>query len=132
MDNWFSKVQSKVFTQVSYMLKKTYTKLNCTTSNESETPSKFPTLYLHELAPLEVGQDLTNESINAIKCTMEIQVWTNTTETDCRNILTDATLEMKRLNFNITAMPIVQTTDKISWGVIRCTRIIGNSDEITQ
>ena len=131
-DNWYSKIQSKIFSQVQYMLKKKYTNLNCTTSNESETPAKFPTLYLHELTPLEVGQDLTNLSVNAIRCTIEIQVWTNTTETDCRNILSDATSEMKRLNFNISALPIVQTKDKISWGVIRCTRIIGANDGIAK
>ena len=131
-DNWFSKIQSKIFSQVQYMLKKKYSSLNCTTKNESETPAKFPTLYLHELAPLEVGQDLSNKSVNAIRCTIEIQVWTNTTETDCRDILTDATLEMKRYQFNISAMPIVQTSGKISWGVIRCTRVIGAGDEIAQ
>lgn len=130
MDDWFSKIQSKVFTQVEYMLKKKYSDLKCTTRNENETPAEFPTLYLHELQPLEVGQDLTNETVNAIRCTIEIQVWVNTTEQNCRNILNDATLEMKRLHFNISAMPIVQTTDKIAWGVIRCTRIIGNSDDI--
>lgn len=132
MSEWFSQIQSKVFTQVQYMLKKKYPKLKCTTKNENETPADFPTLYLHELQPLEVGQDLTNESVNAIRCTIEIQVWTNTTEQDCRNILESAVTEMKRFRFNISAMPIVQTKDKIAWGVIRATRIIGNSDDIAQ
>ena len=134
-DNWFSQIQSKIYTQVTYMLKKKYKNLNCTTSNENETPATFPTLYLHELAPLELGQDLTNESVNAIRCTIEIQVWASggvSAELDCRNILTDASLEMKRLNFNISAMPSIQTTNKIAWGVIRCTRVIGAADKIAQ
>lgn len=130
MDDWFSKIQGKVFNQVQYMLKKTYPSLKCTTKNENETPADFPTLYLHELQPLEVGQDLTNESVNAIRCTIEIQVWTNTTEADCRKIIASAVNEMKRFRFNISAMPIVQTNDKISWGVFRATRIIGNGDDI--
>lgn len=130
MDDWYSQIQSKVFTQVQYMLKKTYPSLKCTTKNESETPASFPTLYLHELQPLEVGQDLTNTSVNGIRCTIEIQVWTNTTEEDCRKILNSAVTEMKQMRFNISAMPIVQTKDKIAWGVIRATRIIGNSDDI--
>ena len=112
------------------MLKKTYPSLKCTTKNESETPASFPTLYLHELQPLEVGQDLTNTSVNGIRCTIEIQVWTNTTEEDCRKILNSAVTEIKQMRFNISAMPIVQTKDKIAWGVIRATRIIGNSDDI--
>lgn len=131
-DDWFSKIQGKVFNQVQYMLKKTYPSLICTTKNESETPAKFPTLYLHELQPLEVGQDLTNDSVNAIRCTIEVQVWTNTTEADCRKIVTSAVNEMKRFKFNISALPIVQTNDKISWAVFRATRIIGNGDDIAK
>jgi len=130
MDDWFSRIQGKVFNQVQYMMKKSYPALKCTTKNESETPAEFPTLYLHELQPLEVGQDLTNETVNAIRCTIEIQVWTNTTEQECRKILSSAVAEMKRFRFNISAMPIVQTTGKISWGAIRATRIIGNGDDI--
>lgn len=130
MNDWYSRIQSKVFTQVQYMLKKEFPALKCTTKNENETPAEFPTLYLHELQPLELGQDLTNDTVNAIRCTIEIQVWTNTTEADCRNILTSAVNEMKRLRFNISAMPIVKTTDKISWGTIRATRVIGKGDDI--
>lgn len=130
MDDWYSQIQSKVFTQVQYMLKKSYSTLNCTTKNESETPATFPTLYLHELQPLEIGQDVTNESVNAIRCTIEIQVWTNTTEQDCRKILNSAVTEMKRLRFNISALPMVQTSGKISMGVIRASRVIGKGDDI--
>lgn len=130
MSNWYSQIQSKIFTQVSYMLKKTYPSLKCTTKNESETPAEFPTLYLHELQPVEIGNDLTNETVNAIRCTIEIRVWTNTTEEQCTEILDSAVIEMKRFNFNISALPLVKTTDKISLGVIRCSRIIGSGDTI--
>ena len=131
-NNWYMQIQSKVFTQVEYMLKKKYPKLNCTTKNENADgqPAKFPTLFLQELEPIERGQDLTNETINAVLSTIEIQVWTNTTETDCRNIIGEAVNQMKALQFNIIAMPFVKTTDKISWGVIRCRRIVGNGDNI--
>ena len=103
-NNWYMQIQSKVFTQVSYMMKKKYPSLNCTTKNENGLPATFPTLYLHELAPVEQGQDLTNETVNAVLSTIEIQVWTNTTETE--------------------------VSDKIAWGVIRCRRMIGNGDKI--
>lgn len=129
-NNWYLQIQSRVFTQVEYMLKKKYPKLICTTKNENGQPAVFPTLYLHELEPIERGQDLQNETINAVLCTIEIQVWTNTTETDCRNIIAEAVNQMKALQFNIVAMPIVEVSDKISWGVIRCRRIIGNGDKI--
>lgn len=123
-------IQSKVLTQVEYMMKKKYPKLICTTKNENGQPAKFPTLFLHELQSIEQGQDLTNETVNAVLSTIEIQVWTNTTETDCRNIIAEAVNQMKLLQYNITGMPIVEVNDKIAWGVVRCRRMVGNADKL--
>ena len=130
MDSWYMQIQNKVFTQVQYMMQKKYPNLKCTTRNENGLPAEFPTLFLHELAPVELGQDLTNETVNAILTTIEIQVWTNTTEDDCRSIIADALNQMKLLQFNVPEMPLVEVSDRISWGVIRCKRIIGNGDKI--
>ena len=131
MDNtWFLQIQSKVFTQIQYMMKKKYPALNCTTKSENGLPAEFPTLYLHELEPIERGQDLTNETVNAVLSTMEIVVYTNTTEDDCRKIMTEAVEQMKSMYFNIIAMPIVVTNDKISRGVMRCRRMVGNGDKL--
>ena len=123
-------IQNKVFTQIQYMMKKKYSNLNCTTKNSNGEPAQFPTLFLHELTPVEQGQDLTNETVNAVLSTIEIQVWTNTTENDCRNIIAEAVNQMKALNYNIIEMPLVQVGNKVNWGVIRCRRMIGNGDKI--
>lgn len=130
MDNWFMQIQSRVFTQVEYMLKKKYPSLICTTRNEKGTFAEFPTLYLHELTAIEQGQDLTNETVNAVLSTIEIQVWCNTTEDDCKKILSDAVNQMKLMQFNIIGMPIVTENDSIAWGVIRCRRLVGSGDKI--
>ena len=132
MDSWYMQIQNKVFTQIQYMMQKKYPNLKCTTRNENGLPAEFPTLFLHELAPVEIGQDLTNETVNAILATIEIQVWTNTTEDDCRSIIAEALNQMKLLQFNVPEMPLVEVSDRISWGVIRCKRMIGNGDEIAQ
>ena len=130
MDNWFMQIQNKVFTQIQYMMKQKYPKLNCTTKNQNGNPAEFPTLFLKELTPVEAGQDLTNETVNAVLSTIEIQVWTNTTENDCRNIISDAVIQMKKLQYNIVGMPVVEAGNKVNWGVIRCRRMIGNGDKI--
>lgn len=133
MDNWFAEIESKVYTQVSYMLAERqdapYPNLRCTTESQ-KTVVNFPTLYVHELQPVEAGNDLTNVSVNAVLSTMEIQVWDNTTEKSCKDILTAAILEMKRLGYNVTMFPSVQTDSKISWGVARFRRMIGAGDHI--
>lgn len=135
MDNWFAQIESKVFTQVSYMLTEKagapYPNLKCTTVSQN-TVVNFPTLYLHELQPVESGNDLVNESVNAVLSTIEIQVWANTTEKECKDILTAAILEMKQLGFNVTMFPNVQTDNKIAWGVARFRRMIGAGDPISQ
>ena len=130
-DKWFLKVLPNVFTQVEYMLAKKYPKLNCTTKSES-TITRFPTLYLHELQPIEEGQDLVNDGVTAVLTTMEIQVWSNINETECKEILTDAILEMKRFGFSVTMFPSVQTDNKIAWGAVRFRRMIGAGDALTQ
>lgn len=134
-DNWYTQIQSRVFTQIEYMLKKKYPYLFCTTKNENTfsengTPTDFPTLFMQELTPIERGQDLTNETVNAVLCTIEIQVWTDTSETECRDILAEAVSQMKALHFNIIEMPLTKYNDKIAWGVIRCRRLIGSGDNI--
>lgn len=134
-DDWFSKIESNVFTQIEYMLASRkdapFPKLKCTTVSQNEI-TYFPTLYLHELQPVEAGMDLTNESVNAVLSTIEIQVWTNTKELDCKNILSAAILEMKQMGFNVTMFPSITTDSKIRWGVARFRRMIGAGDGITQ
>ena len=134
-ETWFSKVESKVFTQVEYMLanrsEAPFPNLKCTTVSQN-TVTTFPTLYFHELQPVEAGMDLTNESVNAVLCTIEIQVWVNTSELDCKKILAAAIVEMKHMGFNVTMFPSITTDSKIRWGVARFRRMIGNGDDIAQ
>ena len=126
----FSQILSKVFTQVSYMLKKKYSGLNCTTKGENLGEAKFPTLYMRELPAVEMGNDLDNTTINLIRCTIEIQVFTKDDETKCKEIMNQAVAEMKRFRFNVTAMPIVETNDTISRGVARFSRVVGSGDTL--
>lgn len=134
-DNWFAEIESNVFTQVSYMLAERtdapYPDLNCTTVSQN-TVVHFPTLYLHELQPVEAGNDLVNESVNAVLSTIEIQVWSNVSEKDCKDIITAAVLEMKQLGYNVTMFPSVQTDSKIAWGAARFRRMVGSCDSLAQ
>lgn len=131
MAEWFTNIEPTVFTQVQYMLKKKYPKLNCLTTSETVTPAKFPTLYLQEKQS-ELLQDLTNESVNAVNSTIYIRVWTNTTQTDCKAILADAITELKRFRYNIQSLPTATISDKISFGEIIANRKIGAGDDIAK
>lgn len=126
----FSQILSKVFTQVSYMLKKEYKNLNCTTKGENIGKAEFPTLYMRELQAIETGQDLENATINAIICTIEIQVYTKNDEALCKKIMYDAVSEMKRFLFDATAMPIIETQDTVTMGFARFRRLVGSGDQL--
>ena len=132
-ENWFAEIESRVFTQISYMLTERenapYPDMKCTTVSQN-TVVNFPTMYLHELQPVEAGNDLDNTTVNAVLSTIEIQVWSNESEKHCKDILTAAIVEMKRLRFNVTMFPNVTTDNKIAWGVARFRRMIGAGDSL--
>jgi len=133
-ETWYSKIESTVISQVEYMLKARanapYPNLNITSKNQETIPASFPTMYIHELDPIERGQDLNNVTVNAILHTMEIQVWTNEGQSKCKSILTAAITELKRMRYNIIMFPTVKTNEGIAWGVFRARRTIGAGDKL--
>lgn len=133
-ETWYSKIESTVISQVKYMLKDRadapYPNLNITSKNQETKPASLPTMYIHELEPVERGQDLDNISVNAIMHTMEIQVWTNESQNECKSILTAVITEMKRMRYNIIMLPTVQTNDGLAWGVFRARRMVGAGDTL--
>ena len=129
---WFSEIESKVFTYISYkMTEKTgapYPQLNCTTKSQTTTPSKFPTLYLHNLTPVEQSQDLENDEVNSLLATIEIQVFSNQSEDEANNIMTSAIAFMKDLRWNVTMFPDPQTNDKVSFTIARFRKLVTEDD----
>lgn len=131
--NWFANIEESVLTQLDYMLAQRtdapYPSLVVTSANQNQVTA-FPTLYIHELSPVEAGNDLNNQTINAVLETIEIQIWTNETEAECRQLMSAAIFEMKRMRFNCTAFPNIQTDNKIAFGIARFRRMIGSGDTL--
>jgi len=130
---WFSEIESTILTNLSYMLTERqdapFPNLVVTSTNQNQVTA-FPTLYIHELTPVEAGNDLNNQTINAVLETIEIQIWTNDTEAECRQLMSAAIVEMKRMRFNCTAFPNIQTDNKIAFGIARFRRMIGSGDTL--
>lgn len=133
-ETWYSKIESTIISQVEYMLKRRadapYPSLNITSKSQETKPASLPTMYIHELESVERGHDLDNATVNAIMHTMEIQVWTNGSQNECKSILTAAITEMKRMRYNIIMFPKVKTNDGLAWGVFRARRVIGAGDKL--
>lgn len=127
MAEWYSGIEATVFTQLQYMVKKEYADITCKTTSETVTPATFPTLYLHETQE-ETGQDLYNDAVNAVISTIYVRVWTDTTETECKEILAAASAELKRFRYNVQNLPTTTLTDKIAYGEIMARRVVGSGD----
>ena len=131
-NTWFSQIESSVFTYIEYMLTEKllspYPDLNCTTKSQSTTPSVFPTLYLHNLTPIEQGQDFENNEVNAVLSTIEIQVFSNKSEDEANKIMTSAIKLMKDLRWSVTMFPDPQTNEKFSYTVARFRKLVTEND----
>lgn len=134
-DTWYSEIESNILTHIQYMLTEKmdapFPELNCTTSSQNENIegiALFPTLYIHLLPPVEMGNDLENVSVNAVRATFDFQVYSNKSEDECMKILTQCISEMKKLHFNVPLFPDPQTNDKKYFAIARFSRVIGNGD----
>ena len=134
-ETWFSEIESTIFTTLEYKLalasEAPYPDLNCTTSSQNESldnVADFPTLYVHLLPLVVIGNDLENTTIKAVNATVELQVYSDKSEDHCRKIMTAAIMEMKQLHFNVPMLPDPQTSDKKYFAIARCNRVIGNGD----
>ena len=127
---WWSEIEDKVYTYVESYITEDYPTLNCTTKGDNIADLQMPTLYLHELPSVETGQDLNNTTVNAVISTIEIVVYTNTTESECKQIVSKAISLMKGLRYNISAFPDVVTQNNVAMAVARFRRVIGMSDKL--
>ena len=133
-DRWYEQIESQIYTVVSHRMKnalygKTSKTIKFTSVGENEGTPYFPTCYIHELEPAEFGGDLHGHSINAVLETMECIVYSRD-KNETKLILNECVFQMKRLGFNVTAMPIISTDDNIHNGVARFRRVIGSDDQL--
>lgn len=135
MDNerWYEDVESKIFTVVSYRIKKALAEnisktIKFTSEGQSDAQPYFPTVYIHALSPLETGNDLEGKSLNAVVSTFEVIAYTDNKK-QCSYIVNEAVYQMKQLGFSVTAMPIITEDGKVSNGACRFRRVIGADDK---
>lgn len=122
--SWEQSLLDKVFTRVKRKID-----ADCSTENENVTPSTFPSVYIQELAPLEVGQDLDNLDTPFVLYTIQVKVW-DKSENGCKEVAYQVKDAMKEMRFNVIAFPDIQTQDNISFALMRFRRLIGDGDKL--
>ena len=130
-EDWFADIEPRTFTIFKKRMKETYPDVFYTTANEKVSESEFPCVLYREIGQVETGNDLDNATVNAVISTIQVQTYAKTAK-ECKEITTEAVIQMKKLRYNITAMPIYQSErgGDIHFSVIRATRVYGSGDTL--
>ena len=137
IDNmWAFDIPEKIFTIVSTrgqeVLKDNYPDTKWSMDDKSYSTATFPTV-LFTFTSTEMGNDLMGQDINAIYCSVQIDV-TVTKEQGinvARYVSGVVANEMKRLSFSINEMPqFNDNTDDLIRLIFRCRRVIGQADTL--
>lgn len=136
MDNsWVFDIQDKIYSRLSAMciakLSGSYPNINVTMDSHVPTTPKFPSVYLHFLPAVEVGNDLDGKDVNGIYLTAQIEVTvTKAQEMSVANEVSQVVVNcMKEMRFSAT-LPEFVNTDSEYRTVSRFARTIGNADKL--
>lgn len=130
---WFTEIESKYRSYFSTRLKKALPdyNFNFPVEESNSTPTKFPTVFFREIAQVETGNDLSNSGVNAVMETIEVQVITNDSLSENKDITATTALIMKQFRFNAIALPTyLKEGENIRRSISRYRRIIGCDDEV--
>lgn len=133
-NSWYTEIEDKLYNVIKTRIVKSLntrttpiTGIHFTNENASNAPSAFPTVYFHELQPVETGNDLENQTVNAVLDTVEIIVY-DKNRSRGKIIMTEATNQMKNLRYSVIMMPITTVYDSVYQSVARFRRTIGATD----
>lgn len=113
-NQWVFDLEINIFSNVATIakpkLKKKYKSMNfdtafTTVEKNLDKDPVFPTIYIHEMPGLERGADLEGTSVNAVQETIQVDVITNTKQSDAKGIMAILSDAFKQMRFQITAMP---------------------------
>lgn len=128
LDMLESQILTRIKTQFPEKVKEKYPDLNFTTSDRSSANPKFPTVYVHEMGGSETANDMENTEVIAVISSFQIEVTTNTKQSDAKTVMDEIVKIMKRMRFSIIAMPEFQNTESTFRSVARFRRKIAEDD----
>lgn len=109
-------------------LKKIYPNVYITDKSKSIGAPKFPTVYIHELPGTEKGRDLEGTSINGVLVTMQVDVTTNSDNSEVRKVMATVSDVFKRMGFEAAPILDIDDTGETIRGVARFRREIDKKD----
>lgn len=107
---WIVDMESRVLSLVKgktySKLKKKYPQINYTiTDISNDAKANFPCIYIHLLGSSESNPDLERSRVNTITAGFQIEVYSNTSQSDCKTVMAEIVECMKKLMFEIKMIP---------------------------
>lgn len=136
MSEWYMMIPLMVFTKLkqnfSQSVKDTYgmTDKNFSTVGSSDTPAVFPFVSFKTLPATEQGRDLQGTSVNGALFTFQIEVYSNKTQNDARNVMSEIARIMKTMGFEIISIPSFEDTKDVHRMTARFRRMFGADDKL--
>jgi len=125
-----SKVYTRLKNQVSETFMSKYPSYTVTTSDKRPSKMKYPYVYVHELPGLERGNTLENDTISALLTTIQVDVYSDKSQSVTSDTMKEIVRIMKSMRFSISAFPENQNTDSLYRKVARFERLIGDGDTL--
>lgn len=133
MDNtWAFNLGTVIFSKVKaeslLKLKTKYPSIVFTTSDRNKGNPVYPTVYIHELPGAERSDDLRGITINAVNETIQVEVITDSSQSDARYIMSIVGSIFKSMGFQINNMPNFDNGATYYRLVMRCQKLIGSGE----
>lgn len=120
-------VTTQLRVRVPQLTDNRFPKMSFTNEISDKQPS-FPNVYIHELEPSEVGNSIPNQTIHAMRDTIQIEVSTNVSKTEARTVINACVSAMKTLRYGLVTGPTYMKVNNIHRFVIRMRRVVANGD----
>lgn len=122
-------IMTIVKTKIETALKTDYPNIFITNNGKSTAKPVFPTVYIHELPGTEKS-DLEGSAINAVLESFQVDVTTNTSQSDAKKVCAVVAQIFKELRFQISSMPEISDDGETYRSTCRVRRWIGADDTI--
>lgn len=140
MEKWLEDLNSMIFNNIKINFSekiKNDLKISDTafTTNQVTLSKslKFPTIQVSVVSTTEEGDDLEGDTINAVSTTIQVDVLTNTQQSDATRIANEITkILKKKMNFHIRPLPKANQSivggSTIYRSMIQANRRVGGND----
>lgn len=98
------------------------------TTEPANAVTIFPSIYIHELQPVELGRDLEGIDINCELVSIEINVTVDTDKMTAKRIAWECVDKMKRMGFEAFALPLYAKSSNIHTYSMRFRRNFSEND----